>query len=120
MKALEIIQTNDRVRESTLLRLPSSSTVSTVTTVSTLVSTLVSSTAVSTLASTISSTVATLVSSTGTAVSSLVNTDSAALELGVVHGIQGVGSIIVGRVTDEAESTGAASVTVLDDNLHIY
>jgi hypothetical protein len=35
----------------------------------------------------------------------------------VVHGVHGVGSIIVGSVADETETTAAAGITVLDDGL---
>lgn len=67
--------------------------------------------------STLVSSVASTVSSSSAAVGGLVNTDGAALELGVVHGVHGVGSLIVAGVADEAETTGAASITVLDNDL---
>jgi len=81
-----------------------------------------------------STTTATAESTTaGATLGSLVDTDGAAIEpegqlalralcalmhaLNVVHGIDGCLRISLLAITDEAEATAAASVTVLDDNL---
>lgn len=51
------------------------------------------------------------------ALGSLVDTDGAAVELNVIHGIDSSIGIGLLTVADESESTGATSIAVLDDNL---
>lgn len=96
------------------------------TTLATLV-TAVTSSAVA-LATSVATTAATAVSATATAATAeataaagatlarFVDTDGAAIELKVVHGVDGSIGIGLLGVTDETETTATASITVLDDD----
>jgi len=89
------------------------------------VTTSISTTSIATTstASSITATAATSTSETAASTStsratlaSLVDTDGAAIELNVVHGSNGSFSIGLLTITDKAETTTAASVTILDDD----
>jgi hypothetical protein len=82
------------------------------------------STAIAATAAAISTTAAstaTTESTTTTAAASstlrcLVNTDSATIELDVVHGVDSGLGISLRSITDESKATAATGVTVLDNN----
>jgi len=101
-------------RVATLVSAAITSTTSVTTSVST---TSISTTSSASIATTASTATSETTSSTSRAtLASLVDTDGSAVELDVVHGSDSSLGVGLLAVTDEAETTAATSVTVLDDD----
>jgi len=101
-------------RVATLVSAAITSTTSITTSISTTTISTTSSASVATTASTATS--ETSASTSRATLACLVDTDGSAIELDVVHGSDSSLSVGLLAVTDETETTAAASVTVLDDD----